>query len=1060
MMRTQKIIRGELSAIKEKILKERALKEGEKSARVTVHMGTCGIASGADKVLAGLEAAVRESGRKDIVITTSGCVGLCSMEPLITVERFDMAPVVYCEVDEASAAEIFTAHVEEGRVLAKKALAEGAVIDAEKGTAPAASSAAIPHVSEMPFFSMQKSLVLSNRGVISPDDIDEYISRDGYQAVAKALLDMTPKQIVDEVKASGLRGRGGGGFPTGVKWTFAAGTENDTKYVLCNADEGDPGAFMDRSVMEGDPHKVIEGMIIAARAIGSHQGYIYCRAEYPLALEKLGNAIEQATEKGLLGKDILGSGFDFNLEIYMGAGAFVCGEETALIASIQGMRGTPRPRPPFPAVSGLWQKPTILNNVETYANVPGIILQGSDAFSGIGTAGSKGTKVFALTGKVRRTGLVEVPMGTSLGDIIYNIGGGIPGDKPFKAAQLGGPSGGCIPAKHLNTKTDYDAIMKAGAIMGSGGLIVMDHDTCMVDMARYFMEFCQDESCGKCTPCRVGTKRMLQILERICAGEGRDGDIELLIDLAHTIKDTALCGLGQTAPNPVLSTLENFRHEYEAHIYDKHCEAAACTKMFKSPCQHTCPVGMDIPTYLELIQANCLDEAWEVLKETNPFPSVCGRVCSHPCEAKCRRGDADAPVAIRDLKRYITDHANRLKQEPIPITRKERIAVVGGGPSGLTAAYELKKRGYAVTVLDDKEKPGGMLRYGIPSFRLPREVLDAEIQDLLDTGIELKSGTCVGKDVTMASLVSDFDAVYLAVGAHESWTTGTPGEDAEGVLGAVAFLKDVNAGKRVAVGKNVVVVGGGLTAMDAARTARRLGAEKVTVAYRRTLLEMPVPPEELTECAAENIRVMELVAPTAYTTDNGRVTGVSLGKMVLGAFDDSGRRRPILSSEEGELIPADTVIMAIGNKADLAFVGSFQADLVAKNRIVVTRGGRTTHDQIFAGGDIIDGSSLVIEAIRDGQKSASAIDSAIRAKNGEPPWRAPARKRRDVTLDPVEGADQFPRTPLPEQEPNKRIQNFEEVGLGYTAEMARKEASRCLRCHLNAEAPSAIDAKE
>ena len=477
---------------------------------------------------------------------------------------------------------------------------------------------------------------------------------------------MTPSEIISEVKTSGLRGRGGGGFPTGIKWEFCATSKGDIKYVLCNADEGDPGAFMDRSVMEADPHAVLEGMIIAAKAINSHQGYIYCRAEYPLAVKRLNLAIEQAREYGLLGKDILGSGFDFDVEVYQGAGAFVCGEETALMGSIEGRRGMPRPRPPFPAVSGLWKKPTVLNNVETYANIPQIILQGGENYAKIGTESSKGTKVFALTGKVNRIGLVEVPMGTTLGEIIFDIGGGIPSGKRFKAAQLGGPSGGCIPAEHLNTPTDYEAIAKAGAIMGSGGMIVMDDDTCMVDMARYFMDFCQDESCGKCTPCRVGTKRMLEILQRICKGEGREGDIELLEDLAQQIKDTALCGLGQTAPNPILSTIRYFRHEYEAHILDKHCPAAVCSELFKSPCQHTCPVGMDIPAYIALVRAGRIDDAYKVLKRTNPFPSVCGRVCGHTCQMKCRRGQLDEPVAIMHLKRFITDHAKRPKIEPLP----------------------------------------------------------------------------------------------------------------------------------------------------------------------------------------------------------------------------------------------------------------------------------------------------------------------------------------------------------------------------------------------------------
>jgi len=460
---------------------------------------------------------------------------------------------------------------------------------------------AVPYLDEIPFFGYQQYIVLKNKG-IDPESIDEYIARDGYQGAAKALTDMTPEAVIREMKASGLRGRGGAGFPTGLKWEFAHKAEGKVKYVVCNADEGDPGAFMDRSVLEADPHAVLEGMLIAAKAVGARKGYIYCRAEYPLAIKRLNLAISQAHDFGLLGTDILGSGFDFYLEIYKGAGAFVCGEETALMHSIEGKRGMPRPRPPFPAQQGLWNRPTVLNNVETYANVPQVILKGADWYAAIGTESSKGTKVFALTGAVKNIGLVEVPMGTPLRTIIYDIGGGIPKRRKFKAVQLGGPSGGCVPAEYIDTPVEYESIAKVGAIMGSGGMIVMDERTCMVDMARYFMDFIQDESCGKCTPCREGTRRMLEILEKITRGEGEPGDIEMLEHLSKVIKDTALCGLGQTGPNPVLSTLQYFRDEYEAHVYDKYCPAKRCPALVKFEvdpnkckkcgiCYRSCPVG-------------------------------------------------------------------------------------------------------------------------------------------------------------------------------------------------------------------------------------------------------------------------------------------------------------------------------------------------------------------------------------------------------------------------------------------------------------------------------------
>ena len=530
--------------------------------------------------------------------------------------------IMYTLVQPEDVNEIFDSHVKNGKPV-KRLLA------GDKETEKIENA-----LENVDFFSRQMRIALRNCGTINPEEIDEYIARGGYLALEKVLTEMEPEDVIDTIKDSQLRGRGGGGFPTGVKWNFAAAQQVAQKYVCCNADEGDPGAFMDRSVLEGDPHSVIEAMAIAGYAIGANQGYVYVRAEYPIAVERLSIAIKQAEEYGLLGKDIFGKGFDFDLEIRLGAGAFVCGEETALMTSVEGHRGEPRPRPPFPAVKGLFGKPTILNNVETYANIPVIILKGAEWFSHIGTEKSKGTKVFAVGGKINNTGLVEIPMGTTLREIIYDIGGGIPNGKKFKAAQTGGPSGGCIPASELDTPIDYDSLIALGSMMGSGGLIVMDEDTCMVDLAKFFLEFTVDESCGKCPPCRIGTKRMLEIVTRITEGKGQPEDLEKLEILARNIKASALCGLGQTAPNPVLSTMKYFRDEYMAHVVEKKCPAGVCKSMLKfiiadDTCKHcgickkNCPTGAisgDKNTPFVIDQDKCVKCG--VCMEKCPFKSI------------------------------------------------------------------------------------------------------------------------------------------------------------------------------------------------------------------------------------------------------------------------------------------------------------------------------------------------------------------------------------------------------------------------------------------------------
>ena len=589
-----------------------------------MHILVCGgtgcTSSSSMKIIERLEALISENGMADeIKVVKTGCFGLCAQGPIMMIYPDHL---MYTQVQPEDVDEIFENHVKCGQVITR--LLAGNHEEGEVSNA----------LESVDFFSRQMRVALRNCGAINPEDIDEYIARDGYLALEKVTGSMTPEEVIELIRASGLRGRGGAGFPTGVKWSFAAAQQVAQKYVCCNADEGDPGAFMDRSVLEGDPHSVIEAMAIAAYAIGANQGYVYVRAEYPIAVERLTIAINQAREYGLLGKDIFGTGFDFNLDIRLGAGAFVCGEETALMTSVEGKRGEPRPRPPFPAVKGLFGQPTILNNVETYANVPVIILKGAEWFSGIGTEKSKGTKVFAVGGKIENTGLVEIPMGTTLREIVFDIGGGVPNGKKFKAAQTGGPSGGCIPASQLDTPIDYESLIALGSMMGSGGLIVMDEDTCMVDLAKFFLEFTVDESCGKCPPCRIGTKRMLEILTRITEGKGIPEDIEKLETLARDIKAAALCGLGQTAPNPVLSTLRYFRDEYMAHVIDKKCPAGVCKSMLKFKidtdackrcgiCKKNCPtdaISGDRETPFAIDQDKCVKCG--VCIEKCPFKSI------------------------------------------------------------------------------------------------------------------------------------------------------------------------------------------------------------------------------------------------------------------------------------------------------------------------------------------------------------------------------------------------------------------------------------------------------
>jgi len=1002
--------------------------------RILVGMGTCGIAAGAEEVVAALDRKLAECHVQADIIQV-GCIGLCYAEPLIEVVKPGKPGVFYASLTPELVGEIVDDYL----------VGDNPRPDLALGTRGEGTLDGIPRLFDLPVLKPQVRISLRNCGNIDPNNIDHYIANGGYAGLAKALK-MKPQEVVDEVKDSGLRGRGGAGFSTGAKWQFCHDASGDPKYIICNADEGDPGAFMDRALLEGDPHAVLEGMLIGAYAIGASEGYIYIRAEYPLAIQKLLVAIGQMEEYGLLGDDIMGCGFNFHLKMKEGAGAFVCGEETALMASIEGSRGMPRARPPFPAQSGLWGKPTNINNVETWSNVSAILRNGADWYAAYGTEKSKGTKNFSLAGKVIRTGLIEVPMGTTLREIVYDIGGGIPGDKRLKAVQTGGPSGGFIPASMIDLPVDYDSLAQTGSIMGSGGMVVVDEDTCMVDMTRFFLAFTQSESCGKCIPCRWGTKQMLDILEDITNGKGRTGDIELLQELAESVKDNSLCGLGQTAPNPVLTAIRYFRDEYEEHIKRHHCPAAVCKGLVTAPCSHTCPAGVDVPRYIRYISVGDFDAALAVIRERIPFPSICGHVCPHPCEAKCRRGLVDEAIAIRALKRFAAERGNGLwkeKSKVAPATGKS-VAIIGAGPAGLTAAYYLAKQGHAATVFEALPDPGGWMRYGIPEYRLPREVLAKEIDEIRDVGVDVRTGTRV--ESLDELLESGYSAVFVGVGAHQGTRLGIEGEDGPGVVDGVSFLSDANMGKPPALGSKVAVIGGGNVAIDAARTALRLGAKQVTIVYRRTRSEMPASEEEIEEALHEGIAVDFLAAPTRIESSNGTVE-LTCVRMELGNVDASGRRRPVPVEGSEFSMAVDTVIAAIGQMPEVPEqfgLASGRANTLQVDRDTLA----TNREGVFAGGDVVSGPATVIEAIAAGRQAAISIDQYLGGSGAI-----------DETLTLPEELEALPeidegethRVSVPTLGVGDRLKSFAEVELSLGEELAVCEARRCLRCDLEEE---------
>jgi NADH-quinone oxidoreductase subunit F len=1023
-----------------------------------ISAGTCGQASGANDLIRITKRELLYKGLSDrLRLRITGCLGYCQAEPSVLVEP---RGTFYPKVTPGDIPRIVDATV------------NGEVVERLLTLDPATGKR-IERMADLPFFRKQVRTILSSSEKIDPIRIYNYIENSGYSALAQVLEKGDPAWVVREVKTSALRGRGGAGFPTGLKWEFLTRQPNRKgKILVCNADEGDPGAYMDRSVLEGNPHSILEGMIIGAFATGATEGVIYVRNEYPLAIKHLIIALRQAGELGLVGKDILGMPFSFEIGIVRGAGAFVCGEETALMRSVEGKIGEPRQRPPFPVEKGIEGKPTAINNVETWANIPIIIREGSANFTRIGTENNRGTKIFSLVGKVRNTGLVEVPMGASISEIVNDIGGGAPGRSRIKGVQTGGPSGGCIPARMFDLPIDYDSLTKAGSIMGSGGMIVVDDNTCMVDLAKYYMNFLKDESCGKCFSCRKGTQRMHEILDDISRGLGSEETLQLLEELAIIVKDVSMCGLGQTASNPVLSTLRYFRDEYEEHVTGKRCPAGVCRELVGAPCQATCPIGTEAWRYVAHIARGEYETAYRVIREANPFPSVCARVCNHPCEEKCRAsvGGGD-PVAIRLLKRFITDRFDPSIYQPetlVPAAPDvSRIAVVGSGPAGLTAAHYLSLKGFRVTVFEAEERPGGMLFSAIPAYRLPREVIQKEVESLFNQNITLKCNHSLGKETTIDGLFNEgYGAIFIALGAHKSLRLNIAGEDLPGVYPSIQFLKAFNFKSESLAKGHVGVIGGGNSALDAARVAlRQKDVKSVTIYYRRTREEMPAFAEEVEAARQEGVKLVTLVSPTRILSADGRLGGLEFIRNELSGVDSGGRKKPVAVPESEFQVTLDTLIVAIseGSDTDCVAVASGEKIQTSSAGTVLTDHETllTSRPGVFAGGDVVTGPNTVVDAIAAGKKAAVMIERYLR---GEEMRRPHAARLPQIYVEPVAPVEQdlaqVKRAETPRAPVEWRRRGFAEVEMSLSEEEAMREARRCLRCDLEFTRPAKPAAEE
>ncbi len=1022
---------------------------------ITVGLGTCGIGNGADVLFDALSDAA-DSG--PILVKKAGCFGFCAEEPLLMLYRPGKPVLMFSDAKASKATKFIEAALDDKAYerIAKTARAKISRWDfrtseLEFGT----GFPSIPEWNELAFFKGQEKLVLRDSGLIDPENIEEYIAIGGYSALAKAISGMTPDQVIGEVTAAKLRGRGGAGFPTGVKWKLMRQNEAPQKFIICNADEGDPGAYMNRNEIESDPHMLIEGMAIGAYAMGATKGIVYVRAEYPLAVERLTKAIADATAVGLLGDRVLGSDFSFSMEIVTGAGAFVCGEETALIASIEGKAGRPSPRPPFPAQKGYLGMPTNINNVETWCNVPVIVARGASYFTAIGTEKSPGTKVFSLVGKVKNTGLVELPLGTPLRDIVYGMGEGAGAHKRIKAVQTGGPSGGCIPASEFDVHVDYESLAALGAIMGSGGMVVMDQDNCMVDVARYFVGFTSGESCGKCAPCREGLSQMLHILNDISRGKGTEHDLVELERLSRIIKDSSLCGLGQTASNPVQTTLKYFRDEYERHILEKRCEAGTCESLFTALCENSCPLHMNIPGYIALLNAGRIEDAFELTLRDNPLPGSMGRICHFHCQMRCRRDTLDEPVAQGEIHRYLADTMYKMGREKDVWARlaKERkpatgrsIAIIGSGPAGLSASFYLSRLGHEVTMFDSKPKAGGILRYGIPAYRLPKDMLDKELELWKRLGVKFVFNTTVGKDIAMETLRGQFDAVIIAIGAQSDRRLGVAGEDLTGVHPGYEWLEAFAQGKAAKPGRRALVIGGGNVAIDAARTLFRQDCE-VTVAYRRTKADMPANAVELTGAEDEGIRFEFMLQPIEILGEHGHVKAVRFKVMRSGGIDSSGRPAPVETDRTVD-IPCDDVYVAVGEHVESGYL--------SKAGIPAGRDGRVAADgitglatgNVWAIGDAVTGPATAAEAMGLGKRTAKAIDTVLMNRDVFRTLFKDFDHSMSVPPEPTKTAMYRARVVPPEE----RRGNFQEISLGYTGEQAIAEAARCLRCDIRADA--------